>query len=284
MTATAEQIDRLLPQTQCRECGYSGCLPYARALAEGSAAVNLCAPGGAEVMHDLARLLAQTPLPPAHTQPTALAWIDEAACIGCTACIRACPVDAIMGAAKQMHTVIAAECSGCGLCVAPCPVDCIHMQPLEADYLPQARFLSGRSEPRFAAAEHAQHRYQWHTERKARDAAERKAYLAEREAATRQAAASAAPKAAFNPADLIAQAMSRAQTQQTRRSQTANRADWQAGQIEAAQARATYRRAQRDLQYGTEAEKAAALEWLRAYKAEQEAKSPPLEKPAKKAV
>ncbi|HRM22887.1 MAG TPA: RnfABCDGE type electron transport complex subunit B, partial [Neisseria sp.] len=148
MTATAEQIDHLLPQTQCRECGYSGCLPYARALAEGSAAVNLCAPGGAEVMHDLARLLAQTPLPPAHTQPTALAWIDEAACIGCTACIRACPVDAIMGAAKQMHTVIAAECSGCGLCVAPCPVDCIHMQPLEADYLPQARFLSGRSEPR----------------------------------------------------------------------------------------------------------------------------------------
>ena len=235
-------------------------------------------------MHDLARLLAQTPLPPAHTQPTALAWIDEAACIGCTACIRACPVDAIMGAAKQMHTVIAAECSGCGLCVAPCPVDCIHMQPLEADYLPQARFLSGRSEPRFAAAEHARHRYQWHTERKARDAAERKAYLAEREAATRQAAASAAPKAAFNPADLIAQAMSRAQTQQTRRSQTANRADWQAGQIEAAQARATYRRAQRDLQYGTETEKAAALEWLRAYKAEQEAKSPPLEKPAKKAV
>lgn len=91
MTATAEQIDRLLPQTQCRECGYSGCLPYARALAEGSAAVNLCAPGGVEVMHDLARLLAQAPLPPAHTQPAALAWIDEAACIGCTACIRACP-------------------------------------------------------------------------------------------------------------------------------------------------------------------------------------------------
>ena len=75
MTATAEQIDRLLPQTQCRECGYSGCLPYARALAEGSAAVNLCAPGGVEVMHDLARLLAQTPLPPAHTQPTALEWL-----------------------------------------------------------------------------------------------------------------------------------------------------------------------------------------------------------------
>ena len=130
MTATAEQIDRLLPQTQCRECGYSGCLPYARALAEGSAAVNLCAPGGVEVMHDLARLLAQAPLPPAHTQPTALAWIDEAACIGCTACIRACPVDAIMGAAKQMHTVVSPLCTGCELCIAPCPVDCISMVPV----------------------------------------------------------------------------------------------------------------------------------------------------------
>ena len=277
MNPTAEALDRLLPQTQCRECGYSGCLPYAEALAASEAAVNLCAPGGVEVMHDLAALLGQTPLPPAKTQTPALAWVDEAVCIGCTACIRVCPADAIMGASKLMHTVIADECSGCGLCAPACPVDCIHMQPVAADYLPQARFLApADATPRFAAAAHTRTRYQWHTERKARDAAERKAYLAEREAAARtrldiETATQAPPKAAFNPADLIAQAMARAQAQQTQRSVPANRERFQAQQIEAAQARATYRRAQRDLQYGSEAAKAAAIEWLRAYKAEQEA-------------
>ncbi|EFE49295.1 electron transport complex, RnfABCDGE type, B subunit [Neisseria elongata subsp. glycolytica ATCC 29315] len=119
--AAVEQINRLLPQTQCRECGYDGCLPYARALAAGEAAVNLCAPGGETVMLDIAGLLGKPPVAPAKTQAKALAWIDESACIGCTACIRACPVDAIMGASKLMHTVIAEECTGCGLCVAPLP-------------------------------------------------------------------------------------------------------------------------------------------------------------------
>ena len=102
---TAAQINALLPQTQCRECGFSGCLPYAQALVQDQAPANLCAPGGKAVAADLARLLGQPEIPPAKTQPRALAHIDEAGCIGCTACIRACPVDAIMGASKQMHTV-----------------------------------------------------------------------------------------------------------------------------------------------------------------------------------
>ncbi|UOO81637.1 RnfABCDGE type electron transport complex subunit B [Uruburuella testudinis] len=278
MNPTAEAINRLLPQTQCRECGYLGCAPYAEALAAAEAAVNLCAPGGEEVMHDLAALLDRVPLAPAKTTAHALAWIDEAVCIGCTACIRACPTDAIMGASKLMHSVIQSECTGCGLCVAPCPVDCIHMQPVQADYLPQARFLSDHPQARFAAAGHALERFQWQQTRKTRDAAERKAYLAEREAAAKARLCpqpehnSARADTPFNPADLIAKAMARAQAQQAQRIVPANREAYQAQQIEEAKARATYRRAQRDLKYGNDAEKTAALEWLRAYKAEQEAK------------
>ncbi|WP_107855049.1 RnfABCDGE type electron transport complex subunit B [Neisseria weaveri] len=276
----AERINAVLPQTQCRECGYSGCLPYAEALVSDNAAVNLCAPGGETVMLDIANLLGKPPLAPQKIQPKALAWIDEAVCIGCTACIRACPVDAIMGASKLMHTIIADECTGCGLCIPPCPVDCIHMHPVETDYLPAARFLSDTEDSRFAAASHAKVRYEWQQQRKVRDAEERKAHLAEREAATKaklqaQAAQAATkPQAApFNPADLIAKAMARAQAQQSQRVVPANREDYQAKQLEEARQRSTYRRAQRDLKYGTEAEKAAAIEWLRAYKAEQEAKA-----------
>ncbi|MDO5639648.1 MAG: RnfABCDGE type electron transport complex subunit B [Neisseria sp.] len=273
MNPTVEALDRLLPQTQCRECGYPGCLPYAEALAAGAAAVNLCAPGGRAVMLDIAGLLQQKPLAPAKTQTPALAWIDEAVCIGCTACIRACPVDAIMGASKRMHSVIADECSGCGLCVPACPVDCIHMQPVAAAYLPLAGRPAETASPRFAAAEHARARYQWRSERQRRDAAERKAYLAAREAAAKaKAAATPAAAAPFDPAALIAQAMARAQSQQSQRSVPANRESYQAQQVKEAQVRATYRRAQRDLKYGNEAEKAAAIEWLRTHKAEQEAK------------
>lgn len=277
-TVPAHAIDYLLPQTQCRECGYNGCLPYAEALAAGEAAVNLCAPGGEAVMLDIAGLLNQTPLPPAKTQATALAWIDEAACIGCTACIRACPVDAIMGASKFMHTVIQSECTGCGLCLAPCPVDCIHMQPIGTDYLPKARHLAHAAEPRFAAAGHARARYEWHTERTERNAAERKAHLAARDAAAKarlhsQPAPSATASGTSAAAGLIAQAMARAQAQQAQRTVPANRESFQAQQIEAAQERATYRRAMRDVQYGTEAEKAAAIDYLRAHKAAQEEKA-----------
>jgi len=152
MTIPIQSISRLLPQTQCRECGYEGCLPYARALSTGEAPVNLCAPGGETVMKDLADLLGKPYLAPAKTQIKAVALIDESACIGCTACIRACPVDAIMGASKLMHTVISDECTGCGLCVTPCPVDCIDMVPVSQPFLPSARRFSTSTEPRLAAA------------------------------------------------------------------------------------------------------------------------------------
>ncbi|PSJ80047.1 RnfABCDGE type electron transport complex subunit B [Neisseria iguanae] len=280
MTATVQGLNRLLPQTQCRECGYEGCLPYAEALARDDAPVNLCAPGGETVMRDIANLLGKAPLAPAKIQAKALAWIDEAVCIGCTACIRACPVDAIMGAHKLMHTVIADECTGCGLCVTPCPVDCIYMQPVESDFLPLAR-AAHESDARFAAAEHAKSRFEWHETRKARDAAECKAKLAEREAATKarlQAAAETAQpvqtvtKPVFNPMDLIAKAMARAQEQQTQLATAHNHRDFKAKQVEEAKQRAMLRCAQRNMKYGSEEEKAAALAYLRQYKAEQEAK------------
>ena len=128
-----ERIDALLPQTQCGQCDYAGCLPYARAIAAGEAEINQCPPGGERTIRNLARLLGRepTPLNTAHGEPKpvpTVVRIDEARCIGCTLCIQACPVDAIIGAAKQMHTVIREECTGCDLCIAPCPVDCIHVE------------------------------------------------------------------------------------------------------------------------------------------------------------
>lgn len=125
-----EQINALLPQTQCGQCGYPGCRPYAEAINQGDA-LNKCPPGGDATIHALADLLGREPTPldgDAVTEDT-VAFIREAECIGCTKCIQACPVDAIIGAAKQMHTVIEDECTGCDLCVAPCPVDCIDMLP-----------------------------------------------------------------------------------------------------------------------------------------------------------
>ncbi|MCB1802069.1 MAG: electron transport complex subunit RsxB [Gammaproteobacteria bacterium] len=132
----ADQIDALLPQTQCGQCSYAGCRPYAEAIAAGEAEINRCPPGGETTMIALAELLGRDPVPLADEEaaekPKSVAYIVEAECIGCTLCIQACPVDAIMGAAKQMHTVIAEECTGCELCLPPCPVECIHMHPLEA--------------------------------------------------------------------------------------------------------------------------------------------------------
>ncbi len=126
-------IDALLPQTQCEQCGYPGCWPYAKAIANAEAPINQCPPGGQAGIDALAELLDQPSqtLNPAHgaPQPPRVAWIDEAVCIGCTKCIQACPVDAIVGARKLMHTVIQDECTGCDLCLAPCPVDCIEMHP-----------------------------------------------------------------------------------------------------------------------------------------------------------
>jgi electron transport complex protein RnfB len=142
MPADAEQIDALLPQTQCTRCGYTGCMPYAEALAAGLADINQCPPGGAATIAALAELLdvPAKPLNPANgaESPLRVAWIDEARCIGCAKCLAPCPVDAIVGAQKLMHTVIRALCTGCELCLPPCPVDCIEMRPVPADFVAPA--------------------------------------------------------------------------------------------------------------------------------------------------
>lgn len=133
-----DQIDALLPQTQCGQCTYPGCRPYAEAIAKGEADINQCPPGGETTIIALADLLdvEVKPLNAEHGEmkklPTVV-YIDEEVCIGCTLCIQACPVDAILGAAKQMHTVITSECTGCNLCIAPCPVDCIHIVEVKPD-------------------------------------------------------------------------------------------------------------------------------------------------------
>jgi electron transport complex protein RnfB len=128
-----DRINALLPQTQCGQCSFQGCRPYAEAIALGVADINQCPPGGDQGIRDLADLLGIAPKPLntkfGEHKPASVAFIVEEDCIGCTKCIVACPVDAIVGAAKFMHTVIAFECTGCELCIAPCPVDCIIMRP-----------------------------------------------------------------------------------------------------------------------------------------------------------
>jgi len=130
-----EKIDSILPQTQCGQCGYPGCKPYATAIANGEADINQCPPGGDDGIHKLADLLGVDfkPLNEEHgvPKPKSVAIIDEKTCIGCTLCIQACPVDAILGSAKHMHTIIEKECTGCELCLPPCPVDCIEMVPIK---------------------------------------------------------------------------------------------------------------------------------------------------------
>lgn len=132
-----DQIDAILPQTQCGQCSYPGCRPYAEAIAAGEAEINQCPPGGETVILALADLLGREPKPlneeHGEHQGKTVVVIDEQVCIGCTLCIQACPVDAILGAAKQMHTVIREECTGCNLCIPPCPVECIHIVPIEDD-------------------------------------------------------------------------------------------------------------------------------------------------------
>lgn len=147
---TAEQIDDLLPQTQCGDCGYKGCRPYAEAIAQGRDSIDHCPPGGVPTLKSLASLLNIDPEPyidavAASTRTPSLAIIREPECIGCTKCIQACPVDAIIGSAKQMHTIIADECTGCGLCVEPCPVDCIDLIDID-----EAQFDKDKSRDRFA--------------------------------------------------------------------------------------------------------------------------------------
>jgi Na+-translocating ferredoxin:NAD+ oxidoreductase subunit B len=145
----ADRIDALLPQTQCEQCGYHGCRPYAEAIARGDAAINQCPPGGKAGIEKLAALLLQPVLPlnPENglEKPRTLAHIVEADCIGCTKCIQVCPVDAIVGAAKLMHTVIADDCTGCELCVPACPVDCIVLLPMPEAQLDLAHADAARA-------------------------------------------------------------------------------------------------------------------------------------------
>jgi electron transport complex protein RnfB len=128
----ADQLDALLPQSQCGQCGYPGCRPYAEAVASGEAEINLCSPGGESAMLAIADLLGREPVEVGEVEekPKSIATIDEQICIGCTKCISVCPVDAIVGATKQLHGILAFECTGCELCIDSCPVDCIHMQPI----------------------------------------------------------------------------------------------------------------------------------------------------------
>ena len=176
VTSIAERIDALLPQTQCTRCGYAGCRPYAAAIAAGEAPINQCPPGGHATIEALARLLDREylPLNPANGVESAplVAWIDEARCIGCARCLPPCPVDAIVGAAKFMHTVLADRCTGCELCIAPCPVDCIEMHPVSG---PDA------NQPTLNRA-----RYESHTLRIARRIAERQRELEAKKAGARR--------------------------------------------------------------------------------------------------
>jgi electron transport complex protein RnfB len=155
MNEIARRIDALLPQTQCTKCGYPGCLPYAEAIARGEADIDQCPPGGDEGIARLAALLGRAvkPLNPVHGAFRApqVAVIDEGLCIGCVKCIHACPVDAIVGASKMMHTVIAGWCTGCELCIPPCPVDCIALVPVAK--LPDAALSRERHALRAARLE-----------------------------------------------------------------------------------------------------------------------------------
>lgn len=185
-----QRIDALLPQTQCGKCGHPGCKPYAQGIVDGEP-INKCPPGGEETIAALAELLkipvleldiSRGPAPPQ------IAFIREAECIGCTKCIQACPVDAIVGAAKLMHTVLIDECTGCDLCVAPCPVDCIEMHPLPAHTIPVVGGLAFDLEEQRARAEKRDHARQRFERRNQRLLHEEQQKQAEREARAARAA------------------------------------------------------------------------------------------------
>ena len=215
-----QRIDALLPQTQCGKCGHPGCKPYAEGIAQGEA-INKCPPGGQETIAGLAQLL-RVPVLELDTSrgeaPAQVAYIREAECIGCTKCIQACPVDAIVGAAKLMHTVIIDECTGCDLCVAPCPVDCIEMRPATT-VLPIVGGLAANDRQRHERGlkrDRARRRYEQRNARLQREEAHK---LAERLARTKRSApiapvladsAAAARDAAVKKAKITV-AMSRAQ-------------------------------------------------------------------------
>ncbi len=186
MAVNVESIDALLPQTQCAKCGFAGCRPYAEAIAAGEADIDRCPPGGEAGVARLASLLGRHPAPPLNPlhgveEARAAALIDESSCIGCTLCIQACPTDAIVGAAKAMHTVLTEHCSGCGLCILPCPVDCIRMMPmreLAAHGVPGAQIWE--QVPVADESGHWRARHAWRTLRRKREDTERDARLTAR--------------------------------------------------------------------------------------------------------
>ncbi len=228
----ADRIEDLLPQTQCTKCGYPACRPYAEAVADGSAGYNQCPPGGAEGVARLAALLGKPVLPinPANgiERERPVAFIDEAACIGCTLCIQACPVDAIVGAAKQMHTVVASLCTGCDLCVAPCPVDCIAMLPVTPGKTGWQAWTQQQ-------ADDARQRHDARHARLRRDAAENEARLAAKAAAKLKEVESSDPQSDAELAEkerkraIIQAAIERARLQKEAAQQEASRQQADAG-------------------------------------------------------
>ncbi|SDS41006.1 electron transport complex protein RnfB [Pseudomonas sp. Z003-0.4C(8344-21)] len=205
-----QRIDALLPQTQCGKCGHPGCKPYAQGIAAGEP-INKCPPGGEETIAALAELLKLPVLEldiSRGSAPAQVAFIREAECIGCTKCIQACPVDAIVGAAKLMHTVLIDECTGCDLCVAPCPVDCIEMHPLPPETLPVVGGLAlslDEQRARAAKRDHARQRFERRKERLHREEQEKQA---EREARAKRPA-----QAQVSTTDPVQAALERVRTQ-----------------------------------------------------------------------
>ena len=207
-----DQVDGLLPQTQCGQCGHPGCRPYANAIVDGTDPINKCPPGGDETIAAVARLL-NVPIIALDNDrgsaPAQVAFIREAECIGCTKCIQACPVDAIVGAAKLMHTVIVDECTGCDLCVAPCPVDCIELHPLPiASVVPVVGGLASNEAQRIARAAKRGHARQRFEARNARLEREEKQRQAERLARQQRP-----PAASLTPADPVQAALERVRLQ-----------------------------------------------------------------------
>src|SRR5690625_3326970 len=187
-------LNDALPQTQCEQCGFKGCLPYAEAMAAGEALYNRCPPGGEDTLAKLTQILGQPVIPldtsrGTHYPQARVAIIREDECIGCTRCIQDCPVDAILGAAKLMHTVIADECTGCELCLPPCPVDCIHMRAIpaapaaKARLQPPWRFVPERD---LSNAHAARDRFEFREQRLERERRERAEQRRRKKAALRQ--------------------------------------------------------------------------------------------------